>query len=251
MTPKIGISTKIFSPRNWFDELDTQKYKVIEIYRRQTRLPFDPWWLKKYNIKELLKGYDVSLHSATKSIFTGVDQFTITELHTLKSEIILCEMLDIKELIFHLKGEKLTESEEQQLREIINFAKQHNVQMIYECNSVAHAEVMLDILNRFPDIGFNLDIGHINKSAYHKKLGCEIGEFVKKVKDRIIYLHAHNNFGEHDNHNALSDGTLNWKHIFDQLDFSKIRKIIIETTKKENIAKSQQDLDLYFNSRQQ
>jgi sugar phosphate isomerase/epimerase len=44
----------------------------------------------------------------------------------------------------------------------------------------------------------------------------------------VLYVHASNNSGQRDEHIGLEDGTLDWRHVLDMLDFSKIVKIIIE-----------------------
>ena len=54
---------------------------------------------------------------------------------SLKKEIIACKILGIKELIVHLKQEKLNKKEEKMFKEIIDFAKKRNVEIIYESNN--------------------------------------------------------------------------------------------------------------------
>ncbi len=249
MTPKIGINTSTFNQKEWYKEIGKSEYKVLEIGRRNATLYLDPAWINK--IKPYLKGFDLSLHSGTVKVFTENVQFTNTELDMLKSEIIICEMIGAKELIFHLKHDKLTKKEASQLRKVLNYAKKHNVEMIYESNGIIVADVALDFLKRFPDINYNLDLGHLNNGYGRGMLGCEIDEFINKIKNRIVYVHAHNNSGKKDEHIALRDGTLDWKHVLNLLDMSVVRKIIMEVKSLDDIIKTQKDLDSFFKPKTQ
>ncbi|MBW3019438.1 hypothetical protein KY329_04620, partial [Candidatus Woesearchaeota archaeon] len=108
------------------------------------------------------------------------------------------------------------------------------------------AELCLSVLNRFPDLGYNLDLGHMNVALQTGHLGIQLDEFLDKVKDRVVYIHAHNNNGQKDQHIALSDGILDWKHVLDNLDLSRVKKIIIECNLKEDALKSREALYKYL-----
>lgn len=245
MKPKIGITTSIFNQKKWYKEIKDSEYRVLEIGKRTATIYLDPVWIDK--IKPFLKDFDLSIHSGTVKVFTENSQFTITELNMLKSEILICEMIGAKELIFHLKHDKLTEKEESELREIIDFSKEHNVEMIYESNGIIVADVALDFLKRFPDINYNLDLGHLNNGYGRGMLGCELDEFINNIKDRVVYIHAHNNSGKKDEHIALRNGTLDWKNVLDLLDLSNVKKIIMEVRTINDINKTKEDLNEYFN----
>lgn len=247
MKPKIGITTKAFDQKRWYEQLQDSGYSVIEIGRRSARIYLDPEEITK--ILPHLEGIDLSMHSATCKVFTDNAQFTRTELEILKSEVLICNIIKAKELIFHLKHDKLSESEAYQLRKIIDFAQSHDVEMIFESNGILVAEVALNFLQRFPDVNYNLDLGHLNNGLGRGMLGMELDEFIRKIKDRTVYVHAHNNSGKKDEHKALPDGTLNWRHVLDLLDMKKIRKIIMEVKTEEDIKKSKTELDRYFNSK--
>jgi sugar phosphate isomerase/epimerase len=77
----------------------------------------------------------------------------------------------------------------------------------------------------------------------------DIDKFISKVRDRTIYLHAHNNNGEKDEHTALDKGTLDWEHVLDLLDLSKIRKIVIEARPGKDIRQSEKLLKQYLKKR--
>ena len=74
----------------------------------------------------------------------------------------------------------------------------------------------------------------------------DLNEFVDKIKSRVIYVHAHNNNGLHDEHKSLEKGTLDWKFVLDKLDFSKIRKIMMEVRTTEDILNTKNLLEDYL-----
>tara|TARA_Y100000310_G_scaffold339733_1_gene433381 strand:- start:7160 stop:7885 length:726 start_codon:yes stop_codon:yes gene_type:complete len=240
--PKIGITTSTLDNKKWYKEL--ANIKVLEVGLRSARFFFDPEWIDK--IKPFLKGIDLSMHSGTIKVFVGNEQFVKTELETLRAEILCCEMIGAKELIFHLKHDKLLPNEERELRQIINFAKQHNVEMIFESNGILVADVALDFLKRIPDVQYNLDLGHLNHGIGKDMLGMPLDQFLSQIKDRTTYVHAHNNNGQKDNHQSLVNGTLDWKHVLNILGKDKIKKIIIECRTKEDVGESIKALEQYI-----
>lgn len=247
MVPKIGMTTKSFGFSKWYKEMQDSKCKVIEINKRSVKFYLIPKWIEK--IKPYLKGFDLSLHSGTTKVFTKNKQFTKTELEMLKSEILICEMLGIKEFVFHLKNEKLDEKEASQIREIINFAKQKKIKMIYESNGLLVGDIALDFLKRFPDVNYNLDLGHLNNALGNNMLGYDIDDFINKIKDRVIYVHAHSNNSKKDEHKALRDGNLDWKKVLDLLDLKKVKRIMSETRTQEDDYKNLEDLKTYLNKK--
>jgi sugar phosphate isomerase/epimerase len=43
----------------------------------------------------------------------------------------------------------------------------------------------------------------------------------------MVYVHASGNSGRGDEHLGLGDGTLDWRHVLDMLDLSRILEIIL------------------------
>jgi len=118
--------------------------------------------------------------------------------------------------------------------------------MIYESNGFFYGKTCLDILKRFPKLKYNLDLGHLNTALGNKTLCMSLDEFINKIKDRVVYIHAHNNNGKKDEHVSLEKGTLDWKHVLNMLDLSKIRKIIIEVNGIAGIKKTKKLLENYI-----
>ena len=223
MVPKIGLKTWNI----YYKGKDKINFDTLEVMSSDINIGFSRNKLTK--AKNFLKNIDVSMHTQTKRLFTSANpDLILMELNILKKEIIACKILGIKELIVHLKQEKLNKKEEKMFKEIIDFAKKRNVEIIYESNNTFYGETAINILKKFPKLKYNLDLGHLNTAIGNKTLGFELEEFISLVKDRIIYLHAHNNDGKKDEHKSLDSGTLDWKNVLDMIDFKKVRKIIIE-----------------------
>jgi sugar phosphate isomerase/epimerase len=140
----------------------------------------------------------------------------------------------------------LTKEEEKLWKGILSFAKKKGVEMIYESNQKFSGEVCLDFLKRFSKTNYNLDLGHLNTAIGNKTLGMDLDKFIEKVKGRIIYIHAHNNNGIEDEHKSIENGTLDWRGIFNKLDMSKVKRIIMEVKGTEDILKTRDALENYF-----
>jgi sugar phosphate isomerase/epimerase len=227
MRPKIGIKTKNIM----YDGEDRVESDVIELMSYDLNVGFNA--RKVVKLKEYLAGKDLSMHSQAGHVFGSVDEYGVpefveAELNVLRAEIVLCKTLGAKELIFHMKHGKLTESEIDSIRSIRNFAKEKGVKMIYESNWGFVAEETLAVLDEFPDLNYNLDLGHLNISLCKDTLGMSVEEFISRIKDRVVYIHAHNNDGLCDQHRSLGDGTLDWRKVFGLLDFDNVRKVMAE-----------------------
>jgi len=247
MIPKIGLKVEnIFHERK--DKID---FEVMEITSKDPKRMFNIKNVMK--IKEYLEGKDLSMHTQTSRIFScnnyKIPSFNEAELNVLKAEIIVSKILGIKELVFHLKQKKLTKQEKAKLQEIFDFAEKNKIEMIYESNQKFYSETCLDVLESFPKLKYNLDLGHFNTAIGNKTLGMDLNEFIDKIKSRVVYVHAHNNNGIHDEHNALDNGTLDWKSILDKLDLSKIRKIIMELRTTEEILNTRKLLEEYLKNK--
>jgi len=243
MLPKIGLKiANIF-----YEGKDKVDFEVLEITTKDPKFTFNI--RKVLNIKEFLKGKDLSMHTQTSRIFScnkyKIPSFNEAELDVLKAELIVSKILGIKEFIFHLKQEKLTKQEKEELKEIFYFARKNKVEMIYESNQKFYSETCLDVLDSFPKLKYNLDLGHLNTAIGNKTLGMHLNEFIDKIKSRAVYVHAHNNDGIHDEHKSLEKGTLDWKSVLDRLDLSEIHKIIMEVRTTEDILNTQKLLEDY------
>ena len=240
MVPSIGITTQIIQRSKWYKYIREIGFKTIEINRQNSKLHFNLYFLEK--IKRYLDGFDLSLHSGTAGIFQETESFTRANLAVLTAEIDLCRFLGARQFVFHLNDGILSPENKNRLKEVISFAADQGVDMLYESNSALVADDAYDILESFPRLGYVLDLGHLNVGYGRGTLRCETDEFIRRVKNRVVYVHASNNSGQRDEHNGLEDGTLDWRHVLDMLDLSKILKIIIEVRYVEMVENSRKEL---------
>jgi len=200
--------------------------KIMEISAKDPAFLFRRKTFEK--IKKHLKGKSLSMHSQTKSIFEEKNKcLRDLEIRILESEILACEFLGCDELVVHLKQDKLKKKEIETFSDVLNFAKKHGVEILYEINSKLVAENFLFNLSKFRSLNVVLDFGHLNAAIVNEDIGMDIDKFIGAVRDRVVYIHAHNNNGE-DSHIGLDAGSLDWKGVLDKLDLGKVRKIIIE-----------------------
>lgn len=244
MIPAIGITTQVIREAKWYKHVREFGFNTVEINRQNSKLHFNVYFLEK--VKRYLSGFDLSVHSGTSGIFQPRESFTKANLATLSAEIDLCKFLGARQFVFHLSDGFLSPDNKKRLHELVSYARDLGVQMLYESNSTLQADHAYDVLGAFPQLGYVLDLGHLNHGYHSGYLGCEIDDFVGQVKNRAVYIHASNNSGRRDEHKGLNDGTLDWRHVLDLLDISKLSKIIIEVRQAHMIEESARELTRFF-----
>ncbi len=211
---------------------------------------FKPNIITLLKLKEMFKDKDLSLHSQLSRIFScnekGYPEFNKAELNILKAEVIISSIIGIKQINFHMKETNFTNEEIKKFNEIIEFADEQGIEMIYE-NHVCSEEVIFRILENFPKVNFCLDIGHLNVAIHKGKFKMDLENFIEKIKSRLIHIHAHNNHGDKDAHNSLDKGNFPWKEVLDKLKNQNLKKIILENRTKEEVDKSKKLLEKYYN----
>ena len=226
MNPAIGITTQVIRQAKWYKYLRELGYRTIEINRQNSKLHFNLFFLEK--VKRYLEGFDLSIHSGTAGIFQPHESFTKANLAILTAEIDVARYLGARQFVFHLSDGFMSVDDKRRLKEVLSYARDAGVDMLYESNSTLNADYAYDVLGSFPGLGYVLDLGHLNNGFGNGKLGCAIEDFVGQVKGRVAYIHASNNSGRRDEHKGLEEGTLDWRRVLDMLDLSRIAKIIIE-----------------------
>lgn len=242
--PIIGTTSQVIRKSKWYKEIDKLGVSALEINRRHSKLHFSLYFLDK--VKYYLQGWDLSLHSATTGVFQGTPSFTDAELAALRAELDICRFLGARELVFHLNYRRGKGRAHERLQEIIDEAKANGIQMLYESDSAAQAHIALEVLERYEDLDYVLDLGHMNNGHGRGVLGCGISEFLQQIRSRVVYLHASNNCGTMDEHKGLDLGSLDWRKVLDELDLNRVRKIIIEVRTIDYLADSLQALKAYF-----
>ena len=237
---KIGFKTWDIS----YDSPGKIDLPVMEMASKDAKFGFRKKSLDK--VKTLTKGKDLSMHTQTKRVFTDKNKILRElEITTLKAEILACSYLGCKELIVHLKQEKLTTQEIKLFSELLKFARKNKVEILYEPNGNFIAKNFLYNLSKFPELNVNLDLCHLGMAVENKTLGMKLNDFLKKVRKKVVYIHASAYDGQEEHH-GLDKGKLNWREVLNQLDFSKIKKIIIELHHFEDFKETKKALDDYL-----
>ena len=245
--PIVGFTSQIIRTSKWYKEISQTGLQAVEINRRHSKLHFNLHFLEK--VKKYLEGYETSLHSATNGIFQDLEDFTEAELAVLKAEVETARFLGAGEIVFHLNDRWSEGGQRDRLRKIIDQAKERGVAMLYESDSGVRAEDAYEVLEAFPDIGYVLDLGHLNLGIEKNLLGCPLFEFLDRIAPRTVYIHASNNNGRMDQHLGLNQGCLDWTGVMDRLDREKIKKIIIEVRSFEYLAETIITLENYLETR--
>lgn len=244
MTPIVGITSQVVRQAKWYKCIGELGFKAVEINRRHSKLHFNVFFLEK--VKRYMQGFDLSVHSGTAGIFQPYETFTRANLATLTAEIDVCHFLGAQQLVFHMTDGFLSARDKERFRDVICHAEEKGVEMLYESNSTLSSDYTYDVLDSFPELGYVLDLGHLNNGYGSGKLGRPIDEFINRVESRVVYVHASNNSGRRDDHDGLDNGTLDWRWVLDMLDMSRIRKIIIEVRTLDMVEDSRMALLSYF-----
>lgn len=88
------------------------------------------------------------------------------------------------------------------------------------------------------NVGLTLDIGHAN-------INGQVEDFLTKLSDRIVHVHAHDNLGEIDQHLGIGYGNIDWENVAKLLEKANFDKlIVIESV--EHVEESVQKLKRLF-----
>jgi sugar phosphate isomerase/epimerase len=245
--PAIGVTSQVIRSSKWYKSATQLGFDALEINRRDSKLHLNTFFLEK--VKRYLRGLEISLHSATTGIFQELESFSRAELATLQAEIDVSRILGASELIFHINANRLDARQSRKLRPVIDYAHENGILPIYESNAGMNAKQVFKVLDMFPDLGYALDLGHLNNGWGRNLLGCSMDAFLGTVKHRIVYIHANNNDGIGDQHLGLDNGSLDWRAVLDRLETDRIRKIIIEVCSVDYIDTSRRALRLYLAKR--
>jgi len=131
---------------------------------------------------------------------------------------------------------------------LLKFATKNKVEILYEPNGNFIAGNFLYNLEKFSKLKVNLDLCHLGMAVENNTLGMDLDEFLKKIRKRVVYIHA-SAYIKKGEHYGIDKGKLDWRKVLDQLDFSKIKKIIIELHHFEDFKETKKTLDRYLRSR--
>jgi len=132
------------------------------------------------------------------------------------------------------------------LKEISDYNKDYGVTIALEnmpdtfITTMKVSKEVLEVLEnkQLSGIKHTMDVGHLETN------NVDIGEYIQDLRNYLIHIHLHDNFGEFDNHLPLGDGNINFPRIFKALkEINYTGRIILEMTKTEDILKSRKFLE--------
>lgn len=219
--PKIGLSM-LYTLGQPFDRM------VEEIPRTKTK------WIEVLDeglhalngqrvseLKNVAQSYDVefSVHAPFAGVNIALQSKSLLNatLKRLKESILYAAGLSCRTWVFHpgmrtgismfYPGEDWVRNLES-VRFLSKFAEENGVRVALE--NVMEPFVLKSVaeFSRFYDevgveVGFALDIGHAN-------LVGEVDSFLERFPDRLVHLHAHDNFGKRDQHLGVGYGNIDW-----------------------------------------
>ncbi len=224
----INISTNIYKPHQLeeiFNLLEKSNDSNIglelfvewqdEMFEEIIKKNMDKF--KKYNISMHGPYYNTE-HSAPK----GTSEYEIS-LEFFKKSLQLSKELNSKYIVYHHNNcmvmpenkEKMIAVSGENLIELSKIAEEYGAHIVVENSGVKSHDNMLfneeEFINMAENIKENIliDIGHAFANDWN------LERVIKKLKDKIIAYHIHNNNGWKDNHDRIRNGMLNFKEFLE------------------------------------
>ncbi len=228
--PKVGVSMLycLGEPFNrMVKRLGNMEAKYIEIVDDGTH---DLNKTRIQQLREAAKSYGLtySLHAPFADINIGspAKPMLAAGIKRLKQSLANAHELDAKMWVFHpaqITGisqfypDALFKQGCESIKELYAVAEEYGLNMGLE-NLPAKYGFLMNSPAEFQrfyketglPIGITLDLGHAN-------LEGQIQLFFDQLADKIVHIHASNNHGEHDEHNGVADGNINYQDVIANL----------------------------------
>lgn len=258
MNKRLGFSSLAF----YEDSLETalswgkeNNFGLLEIVAENNHT-IDKETLPK--VKELISSYelDYTMHSPFSDInISSLNKAIRKEsIKQVKYSIFAVNELGGKMLTFHpgrhasatyKSREKTKKILFDSLKEISDYNKDYEVTISLEnmpdtfITTMRVSQEVLEVLSHENTFGIKhtMDVGHL------KTNNVDIDKYIHDLKNYLVHIHLHDNFGEFDNHLPLGEGNINLPKIFKVIEEIKYPgRIILEMTKAEDILKSREFL---------
>jgi sugar phosphate isomerase/epimerase len=254
--PKVGVSM-LYSLGDSFNRmvkrLATMETKYIEILDDGTH---DLNKARIQQLREAAKSYDLtfSVHAPFADINIGspAKPMLAAGLKRLKQSLANANELNAKMWTFHpaqftgissFYPDGLFKQSCESIKELYAVAEEYGVNMALENLPEKYGYLMstpaefhrLYKETNLP-VGITLDLGHAN-------LQGQIQPFFDQIADRIVHIHATNNYGIQDEHNGVEEGNIDYSMFIDNLRRIGYDKwVMVESIKKvpESITKLKQ-----------
>lgn len=179
-----------------------------------------------------------------------------------KERIDVANQLKIKTINFHshsrglvYKNDKyrkrILDNYVESLRELVSYAKQRNMQIIFE-NAASKGEIvevkyLKYIIDRVPGLKFHLDVGHAFINGGMKS----VKDFIMTFRDKLEHIHMHDNHGIFDEHAPIGKGKIDYASVVRMLKgIGYDKTITFEVfTSKEDAVKSREKIKKLWNEK--
>jgi len=205
---KVGISTSAGKASHWIDWVVGTDVEAVEINLMTSGFPLVPQYVTDYASR--LNSYDVSVHSRSDG-FSDDLPYGPFQRERLLVELDIARDLGANELVVHppwFHGmDKLKRNASKVLKQAIERARAYGVELLFENTNKGpfkDPEKLLELFRAFPEAYMCLDVGHMHVSQQSTEKEMKM---IDALKERIVYLHVHDNDGSRDQHLEL--GTCN------------------------------------------
>jgi len=193
---------------------------------------------KVSTLKDLAQSYGLTytIHAPFAGINVALQSKPLlnSTLKRMKESIIHASALSCKMWIFHpgLKtgismfypGKDWTGNMES-IRLLFKFAKDYGVEAAIENVTEPFVIKTAEDFKRFykeidEDIGLVLDTGHAN-------INGELQDYLTEFADKIVHVHAHDNYGKTDQHLGIGFGNIDWRNAAKLLKRASYNRIVM------------------------
>ncbi|OIP75678.1 MAG: hypothetical protein AUK06_01475 [Parcubacteria group bacterium CG2_30_36_18] len=247
--PKVGFIGG--TREDILDDLDfatKNKFDYYEISSEGVNYSLKPKFIKQ--IQKIIKENNISLILHIPyflPIASLIPEISNAALKFVKKEILLASKLGAKKITIHSSDKEVprikTAIEKnikmliKNLKEVVIFGEKYGIKIGLENSWTPEricktAEELLSITNFVKGLGVIFDTGHANA------IGLDCVKYFKKVRNRVINVHIHDNNGKYDQHNVIGEGNINFKALLKECKNSKYYgPFILEVFPHKNVLK--------------
>jgi sugar phosphate isomerase/epimerase len=159
-------------------------------------------------------------YEADHSYRKGSEEYRVTMKHCM-NVFDYAARLDAGHVVYHLNNRAVSDRDEilgtalENLAEMKELARTIGLNLLVENTGVFSMNNVLlcedDFVRLFNTLELDclIDVGHANCN------GWNLGSVMERLGNRVQSYHLHNNFGTNDDHNRISDGTLDFGEFFE------------------------------------
>lgn len=175
-------------------------------------------------IPELLEGRaKPSIHAPCVSVNLA-DESTTEWLSILRKTFVYASKCEAQFVVVHTNEawsgdkEEIQECVEERLKMIAKIASDYNIQLLIENVGLKTNETLLydwkeykNLIKKIPGAKALIDVGHAHINEW------DIPNCIETLGEDLVAIHLHDNNGRIDSHQAIGEGNIKWKPIFQSI----------------------------------